>query len=59
MVGGRSKVKCEKCKKIIKGHIFNRFNKTLCANCYSVEFQKKLYSGEYMTMKILDKKDKE
>lgn len=48
MVGGR-KVKCEKCKKIIRGHIFNRFNKVLCANCYSIEFQKELYSGKYMT----------
>ena len=49
MAGGKNK--CDKCKKTIRGHIFNRFNKTLCANCYSVEFQKKLYSGKYMIFK--------
>ena len=49
MVGGKSKIKCDNCKKIIYKHIFNRFNKTLCADCYSMEFQKELYSGKYFT----------
>ena len=51
MAGGEKKIKCEKCKKKIRGHIFNRFNKVLCADCYSIEFQKELYSGKYMTFK--------
>lgn len=56
MVGGRSKVKCDNCKKIIRGHIFGKnnrlyliINKILCADCYSIEFQKELYSGKYFT----------
>lgn len=56
MVGGKSKIKCDKCKKIIRGHIFGKnnrlysiINKTLCADCYSIEFQKELYSGKYFT----------
>lgn len=50
MVGGNAKIKCENCKKIIKGHIFDfKFNKKLCANCFSIEFQKELYSGKYWT----------
>lgn len=48
------KVKCDKCKKIIHKHIFNRFDKTLCADCYSIEFQKKLNSGKYLTFKKVD-----
>ena len=42
-------IKCDNCKKIIHNHIFKRFNKTLCADCYSIEFQKELYSGKYWT----------
>ena len=49
MVGGKNKVKCDDCKKVIHKHIFKRFNKTLCADCYSIEFQKELYSGKYFT----------
>lgn len=41
------KEKCNNCKKEIRGHIFYRFNKVLCADCYSVKFQKKLNSGKY------------
>lgn len=41
------KEKCDNCKKVIHKHIFKRFNKTLCADCYSTEFQKELYSGKY------------
>lgn len=48
MVVGKSKVKCDDCKKIIYNHIFKRFDKTLCADCYSIEFQKRLYSGKYL-----------
>ena len=51
MVSGKIKVKCDICKKEIKGHIFNRFEKILCANCYSIEFQKELNSGKYITFK--------
>lgn len=43
------KPKCDNCKKIIHKQIFKRFDKTLCADCYSIEFQKKLYSGKYFT----------
>jgi phage FluMu protein Com len=49
MVGGKNKIRCDKCKKIIRKHIFNRFNKILCGDCYSIEFQKELYSGKYFT----------
>lgn len=56
MVGGKIKTKCDICKKDIRGHIFNRFNKVLCANCYSIEFQKELHSGKYI---IFNKGDKE
>ena len=45
----KNKVRCDNCKKIIHKHIFKRFNKTLCADCYSIEFQKELYSGKYFT----------
>lgn len=49
MVGGKNKIKCDNCKKTIHNHIFKRFNKILCADCYSIEFQKKLYNGSYFT----------
>jgi hypothetical protein len=42
-----NKVKCDNCKKIIHKHIFDRLNKTLCADCYSIEFQKELNNGKY------------
>ena len=46
-------MKCDNCKKKITGHIFGSghrlygiIHKTLCANCYSKEFQKELNSGK-------------
>ena len=38
----KPKIKCNKCKKVIKGHIFTKFSNNLCADCFSKEFQKRL-----------------
>lgn len=41
------KIRCDNCKKIIRTHIFKKFNNNLCADCFSIEFQKKLNNGKY------------
>ena len=48
-MGSKDKIKCDNCKKIIRSHVFKKFNNNLCADCYSEEFQKRLYSGKYFT----------
>lgn len=44
-------MKCDICNKKIKNHVFKRFGKILCANCYSIESRKKLNNWKYLVLK--------